>query len=309
MTSTPIEFRKLHHVVVLAQERSFVRAAEALRLTQPALTRSIQSVERRYGIRLFDRNRASVTLTAVGREFLHRAQSLLIEANDLTRFAERIGRGEAGEVAFGLSTLPAKLFLPPLMLDLFETRPGLRCSVAVRDPVELLQMLAAETIEFYLAAEVPESPSAALEITEFAEMPTVLAVRPGHPLLSRAGLGFGDLADYPLLVGRFEPGPRAPAELLQLHPAALKTDDYGALLQLTLKSDAIWLTTLPPGRDDRPDAAPWAELATLPLSLGRPPLVLKGVRLARRTLSPAARDLFDDLRRRCARLSEANLSF
>ena len=123
MSLEAIDLRKLHHVVVLARARSFIKAAEELRLTQPALTRSIQSIEKRFAIRLFDRERSGVALTAVGREFLRRAQSLLIEANDLTRYAERTGKGEAGELAFGLTALPAKLFLASLAIDLFATKP------------------------------------------------------------------------------------------------------------------------------------------------------------------------------------------
>jgi DNA-binding transcriptional LysR family regulator len=119
MTLTNIELRKPKHVSALARTGSYVRAARELHLTRSALTRSIQAIEARFSIRLFDRDRSGVRLTAVSREFLRRAHPLLSEAEDLTRFLQRTGKGEIGHVTFGLSTLPAKLFLTPLILHLF----------------------------------------------------------------------------------------------------------------------------------------------------------------------------------------------
>jgi DNA-binding transcriptional LysR family regulator len=298
MNLDAIELRKLHHVVVLARARSFIKAAEELRLTQPALTRSIQSIEARFSVRLFDRERAGVTLTAVGREFLRRAQSLLIEANDLTRFAERTGKGEAGELAFGLSPLPAKLFLSAVAIDLFATRPALGCSVAVRDPLDLVELLISDKIEFFLAAETPESPNATLEVEELVALPKVFAVRAGHPLLDRRRVTMQDLEAYPLLVGLFEPGARATPSLAR-HPAKLQSDDYNALKRITLHSNAVWSTVMPFTSDDD-DETP--ALVSLPLSDAQdsPNATIKAVTLARRTLSPAARYVLADLRRRCA---------
>jgi DNA-binding transcriptional LysR family regulator len=301
MTLDAIELRKLHHVVVLARARSFIKAAEELGLTQPALTRSIQSIEKRFAIRLFDRERSGVALTAVGREFLRRAQSLLIEANDLTRFAERTSKGDAGELAFGLTALPAKLFLSSLAIDLFAKKPALVCSVAVRDPVDLVELLVDEKIELCLASVVPASPNAALHIEELVELPTAFAVREGHPLLKRRQLSMQDLQAYPLLLGRFEPGTRANSALSR-HPAKLQSDDYGALRKIALHSDAVWRTTMPFALGDD-DSVPLVRLPLVDV-YDSPSTVLKAVTLARRTLSPAARDLLDDLRRRCAEIAD-----
>jgi DNA-binding transcriptional LysR family regulator len=301
MTLDAIELRKLYHVVVLARARSFIKAADELNLTQPALTRSIQSIEKRFGIRLFDRERSGVALTAIGREFLRRAQSLLIEANDLTRFAERTSKGDVGELAFGLTALPAKLFLSSLAIDLFAKKPALVCSVAVRDPLDLLDLLVAEKIELCLAAEVPSSPKAALHIEELVELTSVFAVREGHPLLKRRQISMKDLEAYPLLVGRFEPGAR-PTSAWAHHAANLQSDDYSALRKIALHSDAVWRTTMPFGLGDDENVP----LVRLPIIDGydSPSVILKAVTLARRTLSPAAQDLLVDLRRRCAAIGD-----
>ena len=295
MNLDAIELKKLHHVIVLARARSFVKAAEELHLTQPALTRSIQSIEKRFSVRLFDRERTGVTPTAVGREFLRRAQSLLIEANDLTRFTERTGKGDAGELAFGLSTLPAKLFLPALAIDLFATKPVLGCSVAVRDPLDLVELLTSEKIEFFVAGTVPDWPNAPLEVEELMEFTNVVAVRVGHPLLGRHRVTTRDLDAFPLLLGTFDPGVRAMSSLAR-HPAKFRSDDIHALKQIALHSDAVWSTVMPFALGDD------ETLVRLALSdvQGHDSITLKAVKLARRTLSPAARYVLADLRRRCA---------
>ncbi len=71
------DLRLLRHARALAEEGSFGRAARALHLTQPALSRSIQELERRTGIQLFDRNKGGVEPTDLGRVFLVHARELL----------------------------------------------------------------------------------------------------------------------------------------------------------------------------------------------------------------------------------------
>jgi DNA-binding transcriptional LysR family regulator len=298
MTSRNVELWKLQHVAVLARHGSFVKAAEELHLTQSALTRSIQNLEKQFGVRLFDRERSGVTLTAIGRELMQRAEPLFLDSADVTRFLQRAARGDVGEVSFGLSALPAKLFLAPLMQELFAEKPELRCSVVVRSPPELLQQLMSDKIEFFLAAHTPESPTVPLAVTELLEVSRVLAVRVGHPLLGRGPVSQEDLAPYPIIVTLAEGVSSDAPGILDTRPASLRSGDYAALLRITLESDAIWSTTLPP----HSGAAAELGLALLPLAqtLERSNLVLKSVTLARRTLSPAARDILDDLTRRCA---------
>lgn len=307
MSLREVELRKLQYVVTLARVRNFARAAEELHLTQSALTRSIQSIEKRFMIRLFDRDRSGVDLTPVGREFLKRAQSLLVEANDLARFADRSGRGEVGEVAFGLSTLPAKMFLTSLTVEFFSKRPQLSLSVAVRDPPDLLKLLAEESIEFFLAAEVPESPNAALDVTELAQFRSALAVRIGHPLLKKRKLAIEDISPFPVLVGIFEPGShRESTETFARQGIIMHSNDYCSLMEITQQSDAIWFTSMPMSAFDFPKPG----LACLPIktAFDENPMTLKVARLARRSLSPAAEDVLAGLIARCAEMAAKNPS-
>src|SRR5689334_6832497 len=110
-----MDLRSLRHVAVLARQLSFTKAAQELGISQSALSRSIQATEQRVKLRLFDRDRGGVHLTAVGREVAERAAALLREADDLDRLLDRAAGGAEGEASFGMAPLPAAALLPAVL--------------------------------------------------------------------------------------------------------------------------------------------------------------------------------------------------
>jgi DNA-binding transcriptional LysR family regulator len=86
-STADVSSRQLRAVTALAQFRSFVAAAAALGVSQPALSRAVQRLERTLGVALFSRSTRLVSLTAAGRDFLPTAERLL---NDLDRHLGRI---------------------------------------------------------------------------------------------------------------------------------------------------------------------------------------------------------------------------
>jgi DNA-binding transcriptional LysR family regulator len=110
-----MDLRRLGHFSVLADELSFRVASSRLHLTQPALTRSIASLERDLGVRLFDRDKRHVALTPEGAALLDRARALLRDADALARVASDLRPERRRELRIGCyGTALAELTYPVL---------------------------------------------------------------------------------------------------------------------------------------------------------------------------------------------------
>jgi DNA-binding transcriptional LysR family regulator len=94
-----MELRQLRYFVAVAEELSYARAAERLRIAGPSLSQQIKALERDLGTRLFDRDRRTVALTAAGTLLLPRVKVLLDQADDLRRTAA--GLSASGLVRLG----------------------------------------------------------------------------------------------------------------------------------------------------------------------------------------------------------------
>ena len=290
-----MDLRSLRHVVVLAKLLSYTKAAQELCLTQPTLTRSIQAIERRCNVRLFDRDRSGVHLTAVGRAFVERAAALLREADDLDRMLRRSTSADVGEVSFGMGPLAAQALLPAVLPNTMASKPELRTRVIVRNVETLLPALIREEIEFLISPEGPMPPSAPVKGVFLGWFPMSLLVRAGHPVFNNTDNG--EQRRYPLLTpGQFksiESWPRYCRPHLS-GPVHI-IEDYGVAARLTESTDAIWLCStfaaLPEIRA--------ARLAEIPAPNGQKALRFRMVlySLDRRSLSPAAlmlRGMFQD---------------
>ena len=120
-----VTFRQLRVFVEVARHLSFVRAAEALFLTQPALSRSIRALEDELGQPLFDRIGRRSELTPFGRDAVERARELVLAADDLRDSARLAGDGHEGVLRIGMGSGPGAMLMTPLLLQVARERPGL----------------------------------------------------------------------------------------------------------------------------------------------------------------------------------------
>jgi DNA-binding transcriptional LysR family regulator len=96
-----MKFRHIEYFVAAAEELNFTHAAGRLHVSQPPFSKQIHDLEGELGIDLFARQRKGVTLTPAGKSFLIDARRILEDCEASIRKAQRISRGEIGELAIG----------------------------------------------------------------------------------------------------------------------------------------------------------------------------------------------------------------
>ena len=147
-----MDLKRLQQVMTVARLGSFSRAAEELHITQPALSRSIATLEARYGIRIFERGRGGAVLTEVGKLAVAEADALLRDARSLEHNFRLYGTGEGGRIAFGMGPLIAGMVLPELSVHFIRERPRLKLISVVQAAGALYGALMDDRIEILFCA-------------------------------------------------------------------------------------------------------------------------------------------------------------
>lgn len=240
-----MNIRRLHHLVVLADEGNFRRAAEKVHLSQPAFSRSIQAAESELGLKLFDRGSLEVRTTAAGAFVVERARSLLQQTRNLERDVSLYRERAIGDISFGTGPFPAASLVPALLADLRTRYPGVGVCVHVNSAHHLLQAVRREEYDFFVANTVEVPRDGVFHVQRIGQMPGGIYVRKGHPLLGRGEVVTADLAPYGLASGRL---PRdTTTRLLKLMglppdarlPMAVECDDIHLLKRVALDSDTV----------------------------------------------------------------------
>ncbi|WP_322057719.1 LysR family transcriptional regulator [Paraburkholderia sp. J63] len=286
-----INSRRLAHLVALAEEGSFARAAAKAHLSQSAFSRSIQALEDELDIKLFDRAARGVVMTTAGNLLVARARRVLFETRCLYRDVELLKAHEFGEVRVGLGPYVAVVLLPALIVQFSRRFPKVKIAVEVGEADTLLGKLRAEQLDLLVADRrlQPVAPDVTLQTLERHE--GAWYARAGHPLLAREAVPIAALREFPLVS---VPMPSfvkdALYRLLRMRshePISLQAEcnDIAVLKAVVAGSDAVFFATASSVRADVESG----RLARLPLA--NPPrltLDFALIHLGERTPSPAA---------------------
>ena len=177
-------FRQLRVFTEVARQLSFVRAAEALHLTPPAVTMQVKELESALGLALFERQGRQVSLTTAGEYFIVYAKRLLGTLKDAGDAMARLKRLETGLLTIGLVST-ATYFVPHLLAHFREEHPGVDVRLRVASNREqLVALMQAGDVDLAVMGRPPREMACRAE--PFAAHPLVFVGPPGHPL-SRQG--------------------------------------------------------------------------------------------------------------------------
>ncbi|WP_069862613.1 LysR substrate-binding domain-containing protein [Pseudomonas citronellolis] len=187
-----IELRQLRYFLALAEHLHFGRAAEALHLTQPPLSRQIAALEAELGTPLFARHSRSVELTAAGREFQQHCKSLLAGLDLAVRSAQASARGERGELRLSFTMVAAWTLLPTLLKRYSDAYPQVKVVLNEVLPRDLGPAL--EAGEADVALTFPARGNGQLQYRTLLREPLCAVLPSAHPLATSAQVAAGALA-------------------------------------------------------------------------------------------------------------------
>jgi len=144
------ELRQLRHFVAVAEQLHFGRAAAALHMSQPPLSRSIQDLERRLGATLLARTRRKVELTPEGARFLEEAKRVLAQLERAVLEVGSMAAGAGGQLRLGFVSLADYGVLPELLKAYKASRPGVALALREMLSPEQATALAAGELDFGL---------------------------------------------------------------------------------------------------------------------------------------------------------------
>jgi len=249
------ELRQLRHILALAEHGSFARAAVALHLSQPALSRSVQSFERHVGTRLFVRSGSGVVPTDIGRLLIQRARQITQLANDLGQQVLASQKLEAGQVTVGGGPYPVESTLSTALARFISEHPMVNVRLQVRDWDELLRRLRARELDFFVAEISTLLQEHDVDIEPMSAHLLYFVARKGHPLAGRVDVTATDIFAFPSVTPNRIP-PRLLAPLLAAQrkspdPAAaqrafpsLECNAMAAIKRVVAGSDAVMAATL-----------------------------------------------------------------
>lgn len=193
-----MELYQLEAFEAIVANGSFTRAAEALHLTQPAVTRQIANLEAELKAPLFDRLGRTVQLTVAG-EALHRyATSIVRLAKEARQAVADVGSGDTGRIEVGASSTLATYLLPPLLRRFRQTHPHVEIAIQTGVSAQILERVRAGETNIGLVTGKIDDPH--LREIGLADYETCVVVSPTHPLAHREAVRAAELDGNPLIL-------------------------------------------------------------------------------------------------------------
>jgi DNA-binding transcriptional LysR family regulator len=195
-----MDLRHLRYFQAVAEELSYSRAAERLRIAQPALSRAVQEIEEELGGPVLDRNRRRVNLTPAGAVLLRETHILFERWEEAMRRVRRTAAGEEGELRLGYIGPPTQPFLGRLLAEYREHYPRVAVHLEERTPERVWEMLAKGRLSAAFTRPVSATSASGLRTLVLRQERFGIVIPLSHPLASRKTVPWKLLAREPLVV-------------------------------------------------------------------------------------------------------------
>lgn len=198
--------RRLQAFHAVAKHRSFTKAAEALCMTQPAVTFQIRQLEDYFNTRLFDRANGRITLTPNGLVALQYVERILALYGELDEKVKELTGREVGVLMIGASTTIAEFLLPRILGEFKSRHPGIVPHLIVANSEAVQARVSSRTLDLGFIEGDSHLRTLVTDVCCKDELQVVCA--PSHPLAQRIALPIAALTEHPYISRELGSGTR-----------------------------------------------------------------------------------------------------
>lgn len=177
-----MDFRQLQYITTVAQYRNITKAADALFISQSALSHYIQKAEKELGIQLFDRSTTPLTLTLAGEHYIETARRILLENDQLMKVFRDITHHMTGTLRIGTSRERASHMIPRLLPQFSERYPGIEVTILTDSGYKLTEALREGRIDLVFLPVYGKESFSGIEMQPLYQEELVLVARKGYVL-------------------------------------------------------------------------------------------------------------------------------
>lgn len=205
-----LNLHQLHTFQVVAKHCSYVRAAEELHFSQPAVSSQIRHLETTLGVKLFEQIGRKTHMTQAGEELFLYSQKIFSIIDEALEVVEALRSPHHGRLSVGADTTVGSYLIPGLLGKFRQSFPAVEISLEVLNRATLVDALLSNRIDMAIMGSVPDD--APVEIEPFAFNPLVLIASPGHRLAERSDIPIKELGREYFLLRESGSGTRAALE-------------------------------------------------------------------------------------------------
>ncbi|EUB99006.1 transcriptional regulator, LysR family [Rhizobium sp. CF080] len=200
LINSRVKFRHLHTFVEVARQKSVVKAAELLHVSQPAVTKTIRELEEALGVAMFERDGRGIRITRYGEVFLRHAGAALTALRQGMDSVSQELFDSAPPVRLGALPTVSTRVMPRAMTMFLAEKTGSRVKIVTGDNAVLMEQLRIGDLDLVVGRLALPEKMTGLSFEHLYSEQVVFAVRAGHPLLDGKRSIFEGLADYPVLM-------------------------------------------------------------------------------------------------------------
>jgi len=200
MIDARIKFRHLQTFLEVARQKSVVKAAEFLNVTQPAVTKTIRELEGVLGVAMFEREGRGIKITRYGEAFLRHAGAALTALRQGIDSVSHERSGDAPPIRIGALPTVSTRIMPRAMTLFLDENTGVRTKIVTGENAVLLEQLRIGDLDLVVGRLAAPDKMTGFSFEHLYSEQVIFAVRAGHPLVAGNQSIFAHLADYPVLM-------------------------------------------------------------------------------------------------------------